>query len=213
MILVLATRNAGKVREMQALLAGLPVEVRSLGDYPDVPEVEESGSTFAENAELKARAVAAHTGELALADDSGIEVDALDGAPGVRSARFAGADASDEERNARLLELLEGVPPERRTARYVAAVTLAGPDGRAETVTGTCEGQIALAPRGTGGFGYDPIFLLPDRGLTAAEISPEEKNSISHRGQAVRKARDVLERWLASCEEHARDAEVGTRRP
>ena len=173
------------------------MEVESLLDHPEVPEVEETGSTFLENALLKARAVAAATGCLALADDSGLEVDALNGAPGVRSARFAGPGADDAERNRRLLQMLQGVPPERRTARYVAAIAIADPAGEARTTAATCEGAIAPSPRGEGGFGYDPIFLLPDRGLTMAEISPEEKNRISHRGRALQQARGILLEMLS----------------
>lgn len=190
--IVVASRNAGKVREIRALLADLPVEVESLLDHPEVPEIEETGTTFTENAILKACAVAGATGRLALADDSGIEADALDGAPGVYSARFAGPDATDAQRNERLLGLLTGVPAERRTARYVAAIAIASPGGEVRTTVATCEGIIAEAPRGTGGFGYDPIFLVPGRGLTMAELPPEEKNRVSHRGRALRQARDIL---------------------
>lgn len=190
--IVLASRNAGKVREIRELLADLPVEVESLLDHPEVAEVEETGTTFSENAILKARAVAEATGGLALADDSGIEVDALGGAPGVYSARFAGPDATDAQRNARLLERLAGVPAEGRTARYVAAIAIASPGGEVRTTVATCEGSIAEAPRGTGGFGYDPIFVVPGRGLTMAEIPSEEKNRISHRGRALRQAHATL---------------------
>lgn len=190
--LVLATRNPGKVREMRALLADLPVVVQSLADYPQVPEIAETGTTFAENATLKARAVAAATGHLALADDSGLEVDALDGAPGVYSSRFAGPDATDADRNALLLEKLRDVPAPQRTARFVAAVAIATPAGELHLTQATCEGRIACQPRGEHGFGYDPIFLLPERGQTMAELSPEEKNQISHRARAVAQAREIL---------------------
>ncbi len=197
MRLVLATRNANKVREIRQILADLPVEVCSLLDYRSVPDVEETGTTFAENAVLKARAAAEATGEVAMADDSGLAIDALDGAPGVYSNRFAGPDATDRDKIDKVLALLRDVPAERRTARFVAAVAVASPDGRVETVAGTCEGRIGFAPRGEHGFGYDPIFLLPELGLTMAELTDEEKNRISHRARAVTQAREVLQHFLA----------------
>jgi XTP/dITP diphosphohydrolase len=190
--IVVASRNPGKVREIRALLADLPVEVESLLDHPEVPAIAETGVTFTENSIQKACAVAEATGRLALADDSGLEVDALDGAPGVYSARFAGPNATDSERNARLLELLAEIPAERRTARYVAAITIASPEGEVRSTVATCEGVITDEPRGTNGFGYDPLFLVPELGRTMAELSPEEKNRISHRGRALRQARELL---------------------
>ncbi|MBI3944605.1 MAG: XTP/dITP diphosphatase [Armatimonadetes bacterium] len=196
--LVLATRNAYKVGELRALLADLPVAIRSLADYPAVPDVPETGATFAENAALKARAVAAATGHLALADDSGLVVDALGGAPGIRSSRFAGPGATDRDRVDRVLALMKDVPEERRAARFVAAVAVAAPGGEARTVVAACEGRIAFAPRGEHGFGYDPIFLIPDRGLTMAELPPEEKNRISHRAQAIARAREALREVLGA---------------
>ncbi|MDI6870469.1 MAG: XTP/dITP diphosphatase [Bacillota bacterium] len=183
--LVVASRNRHKVEELRQLLAGLPVEVRSLADYPEAPEVVEDGDTFAENAVKKARAAVAFTGEWALADDSGLEVDALGGEPGVRSARFAGEPRDDARNNAKLLALLAAVPPERRTARFRCVVALAGPGGELEVVEGAVEGRIVEELRGTGGFGYDPLFLLPDLGRTMAELTPEEKNLLSHRGRAM----------------------------
>lgn len=182
---MVASRNRHKLVELEQLLAGVPVEVRALGDYPGSPEVVEDGDTFRDNAVKKAREAAAFTGEWALADDSGLEVDALGGEPGVRSARFAGEPTDDARNNAKLLSLLRGVSPGRRTARFRSVVALAGPDGELETVEGTVEGRIIEAPRGTGGFGYDPLFLLPDLGRTMAELSPEEKNAVSHRGRAM----------------------------
>ncbi|MGE5554523.1 MAG: XTP/dITP diphosphatase [Betaproteobacteria bacterium] len=184
-VLVVASRNRHKVEELKQLLVGLPVEVRSLADYPGAPEVVEDGDTFAANAIKKAQAAVAFTGEWALADDSGLEVDALDGAPGVHSARFAGEPRSDARNNAKLLALLENVPPERRTARFRSVIALAGPDGELELVEGMVEGRIVREPRGTGGFGYDPLFLLPEVGRTMAQLSPEEKNALSHRGRAM----------------------------
>lgn len=189
--LVIATANPGKLREFRALLADLPLEaVPAEG----MPEVEESGRTFAENAVLKARAAAAWSGEWALADDSGLEVDALGGAPGVHSNRFAGEGTTEAQRNRRLLELLADTPPARRTARYRAAVAIAAPDGRVWVHEGACEGLIQEEPRGEGGFGYDPHFLVPEHGLTMAELPPETKNRLSHRYRALAGARHVLER-------------------
>lgn len=187
--LVIATRNAGKAREVARILAGLPYDVVSLADYPDAPDVEETGSTFLENAVLKAVACARFTGELALADDSGLEVDALGGAPGVLSSRFA---PTDEERNRKLLELMADVPESRRAARFRCAIAIAEPDGTVRTCEGAVEGAIAHTPRGTEGFGYDPVFYLPDLGKHMAELTADEKNAISHRGKALREAKKLL---------------------
>jgi XTP/dITP diphosphohydrolase len=158
-------------------------------------DVEESGTTFAENAELKALAYARASGKLTLADDSGLEIDALGGAPGVYSARFAGKEASYEERFRLLLEQLKGLPIEQRTARFRCAITLAEPSGYYQTVEGTLEGVIADAPRGHYGFGYDPIFFIPEFGKTSAELMPEQKNRISHRGRAAQLAAALLKNW------------------
>ena len=192
MELVIATRNPGKFREVAAVLAelGEAVRLRSLAEFPDVPEVPETGRTFEENAMRKARTVALATGLPVLADDSGLEVDALGGAPGVHSRRAAGEGATDPERIAWLLHRLEGVPPERRTARFHSVVALAvpAPDGtvQVDTFHGTVEGRILDTPRGTGGFGYDPVFLVVELGRSMAELSLEEKNRISHRARALR---------------------------
>ncbi|MCS7234730.1 MAG: XTP/dITP diphosphatase [Armatimonadota bacterium] len=194
--IVLATRNEAKRAELERMLAGLPVQVRGLRDYPDVPPLPEEGHTYEANARSKALTVARYLNEVALADDSGLEVDYLEGRPGVQSARFLGEDATDEDRNREVLRLLEGVPPENRTARYRAVVAVAFPDGQVYTFEGTCEGAIALEPRGTGGFGYDPIFYVPELDRTVAELTPQEKDLISHRGQAMRKAREFLLRVL-----------------
>ena len=190
--IVLASRNEKKLRELRALLADAPVQVLSLADFPDAPEVEETGATFAENAEIKARAAALATGLVALADDSGLEVDALDGRPGVLSNRFAGPDASDLDKCLLVLDMMKEVPDDRRSARFRAAVAIASPDRSLWIVEGACGGVIAREPRGEHGFGYDPIFFLPEFGRTMAELTPDEKNSISHRGKALRKAKDVL---------------------
>jgi len=207
MFLVLATRNPGKIAEIAALLssfhlpppashlliASLDLQLRSLADYPDIGEIVEDGRTFAENAVKKATTVALATGELALGDDSGLEVDTLGGRPGVSSSRYA---PTSRERNEKLLAELQGVEAERRTARFVCVAALADRQGHAVARTGVCEGRIAFAPSGEGGFGYDPVFLLPDRGVTMAQLTREEKNRISHRGQAFRAIRDALERVL-----------------
>jgi XTP/dITP diphosphohydrolase len=187
-ILVLATRNAHKVTEMRALLGDLPVRLVGAGDFPNVPEPEETGETFAENARIKASEVAKATGHYALADDSGICIDALGGRPGVHSARWAGPNSGAKEWIAKSLEELSGVPDAERTARYVCVLSLAAPDGNiVAEAEGTFEGHIAHAPRGAGGFGYDPIFLLNDgTNRTAAELTREEKDALSHRGNAVR---------------------------
>lgn len=190
--LVLATRNAKKVEELKTLLADLPIRILSLRDFPEAPETPETGTTFAENAELKARAAALATGRPALADDSGLEVDALGGEPGVYSNRFAGPTATDRDRYMRVLELMDGVPEDKRTARFRAAVAVARPDGETIVVEGTCEGRIALEPRGEHGFGYDPVFYLPELGKTMAELRPDEKNRISHRGKAMHAAKSIL---------------------
>lgn len=195
--IVLATRNPGKVRELASMLSDTGIQVFSLDAFTGAPEVEETGRTFAENALLKALSAALHTGLVALADDSGLEVDALDGRPGVYSARFAGPDATDEDNNRKLLALLQGVPAERRTARFRSAVALADPQGRTRVVHGAYEGVILAEPRGTGGFGYDPLFLSPAHGLTLAELPLQEKNRISHRGQALRLALKELPAFLA----------------
>ncbi|MER3459833.1 MAG: non-canonical purine NTP pyrophosphatase, RdgB/HAM1 family [candidate division GAL15 bacterium] len=190
--LVLATRNEAKRAELERMLRDLPLELHSLRDYPDVPLLPEEADSYEANARSKALTVARWVCEVALADDSGLEVDYLEGQPGVHSARFLGEQASDADRNREILRRLAGVPPESRTARYRAVVAVAFPDGRVYTFEGTCEGAIALEPRGTGGFGYDPIFYLPDLDRTMAELSPQEKDLISHRGQALRKARAFL---------------------
>ncbi len=194
--LILATRNSGKVEELKALLADSGVNVLSLLDLPEIPEIEETGATFAENAEIKAAAVARITGKLTVADDSGLEVDALGGRPGVQSARFGGPGATDRDKYLKLLDLLDGVPDELRTARFRAAVCIAAPDGATVTVEGACEGVIAREPSGEGGFGYDPIFYIPECGATMAGIAPEVKNRISHRAAAMRLAERVIRRFL-----------------
>jgi XTP/dITP diphosphohydrolase len=205
---ILATRNPGKVREIVAIYARLDLELRSLADYPEIPQIREEGTTYADNAAGKARAAALRTGLVALADDSGIEVDALGGAPGVHSARFLGPSATDSERNARILFLLEGIPGERRTARYRAAVAVSRPDGAVRVFGGICEGRVAVAPRGAAGFGYDPIFVPEGAQQTLAEIPPEVKNRISHRARALRAAEPYLRKILGLGEQDRRDRDA-----
>ena len=190
--LLLATNNAHKIRELSQILDGIPYEIVTpaiLGITFDVPE---TGSTYAENAGLKARALAGLSGLLTLADDSGLEVRALGGAPGIRSARYAGEGAANEKRIAKLLRTLRGVPPERRQARFVSVIAISAPGGETWYREGTCEGVIAEAPRGAGGFGYDPVFYMPELGCTMAELDEAAKNRVSHRGRAGAAAAELL---------------------
>ena len=200
MKLLIATNNPGKVREYEELLETLPaaVEITYPAQQGLALEVEESGETFEENARLKALAFAQASGLLTLADDSGLEVDALDGAPGVRSARYAGPDANDVDRYRKLLGALAGVPADRRSARFRCVVALAQPDGTIHTADGTCEGEIGHEPRGTHGFGYDPVFVVDGYGdRTMAELAAEIKNRISHRGRALAAIRPRLEQLVS----------------
>ncbi|MDA8096570.1 MAG: XTP/dITP diphosphatase [Desulforudis sp.] len=194
--LLLATRNKGKLREIQALLSDIGVEVVSLDDYPAIPEIPEEGRTFAENAIFKASEVARLTGEITLADDSGLDVDALGGEPGVHSARFAGEPKNDEANNTKLIALLEDVPPAHRTARFRCVIALVTPDREVHTAEGACEGVIMLKPRGDNGFGYDPLFYVPEYDQTFAELPMDIKNRISHRGQALAKVKDLVRQVL-----------------
>jgi XTP/dITP diphosphohydrolase len=197
--LLLATNNPGKAAEYRALLQGCGWELVTPRDLGLSLEVEEAGGDYAENARIKAEAFAKASGLVALADDSGIEVGALGGAPGPLSARFGGEDASDAQRVALLLERLKAVPAERRSARFRCIIAVARPEGQVSLFEGQCEGRVAEEPRGENGFGYDPVFLLPERGLTIAELPPEEKNAVSHRGRAARQARALLEGLLREC--------------
>lgn len=194
--ILIATTNAGKLREIRQIAAGIPVEWRSLTDYPDLPIAEEDQPTFDGNAAKKALHYADLTGLWALADDSGLEVDALGGAPGVHSARFAG-DAGDAANNRKLIAALRGVPAEKRTACFVCCVALAGEGRILLTARGAVEGRIIDEARGANGFGYDPHFLWPARGVTTAELPAEEKNRISHRGQALRTLLEQLPALIA----------------
>lgn len=191
--LLIATNNPGKVREYEELLAHLPIEITFPAQEGVVLDVEESGLTFEENACLKAQAYAQASGLLTLADDSGLEVDALRGAPGVHSARYAGPDADDIDRYQKLLAELADVPAKDRSARFWCVVAIVEPDGAVHTAGGACEGQIGLKPRGDHGFGYDPVFVVDGYGgQTMAELDPELKNRISHRARAVEAAEPVL---------------------
>jgi XTP/dITP diphosphohydrolase len=195
--LLVATNNPGKVREFEELLAGVPVAITYPAQEQLVLKVDECGDTFEENARIKALAYAQASGLLTLADDSGLEVDVLGGAPGVRSARYAGHDATDRDRNRKLLAELADVPEASRSARFRCVVALVQPDGTVHTEEGTCEGMIGHAPRGEHGFGYDPLFIVEGQGgQTMAELAPELKNRISHRARAVRAARPILARIL-----------------
>lgn len=196
--LLIATHNRGKLEEYRILLSDLDLDVVNLDEAGVDFDVDETGETFAENAVLKARTYAQTTGMWTWADDSGLEVDALGGRPGVYSARYAGPDASDEDRYRKLLEELNTHPGEPRTARFRCVVALATPDGRIETTSGAVEGVILETPRGGFGFGYDPVFYVPDLDASMAELTSETKNRISHRGQAARLAKSVLGAMLTS---------------
>lgn len=197
MRVVLATGNAGKLREMQAILAPLDIEIVAQSEF-DFPAVEETGLSFIENALLKARHATLHTGLPAIADDSGLEVDALNGAPGIYSARYAGPDASDDDNNRELLNNLAGKSADQRSARFQCLmVFMRHPEDPTPLISqGTWQGRILDGPRGSGGFGYDPLFLIPDRNQTSAELAPEVKNEISHRGRALRGLLSQLEQRL-----------------
>ncbi|OGO42389.1 MAG: non-canonical purine NTP pyrophosphatase, RdgB/HAM1 family [Chloroflexi bacterium RBG_16_57_9] len=190
--LLIATRNAGKLAEYRSLLAGLPFEPIYLPEINITDEIDETGDTFRENAVLKAQAYARLSGLLTLADDSGLEVAALDGEPGVRSARYSGPGATDARNIDFLLQRLAAVPPGQRRARFRCVIAVADPDGRTQVAEGECWGEIIYAPRGTQGFGYDPVFYIPELGKAMAELPPAVKNRISHRAAAAREARAIL---------------------
>lgn len=196
MKLVLATNNQHKIREMKEILAGLDVEVLSKQDFDNFPDVEETGSTMEENAAIKAKAIYEFTGLPSLADDSGLEVDALDGAPGVISARYAGPGCTFADNNRKLLRELEGVPDEKRDARFRCVIAIAFDEAEPILVEGFVNGRITHDTRGREGFGYDPVFEIPELGVTFAEMDAEKKNSMSHRGRALRKAREIIENRL-----------------
>lgn len=190
--LIFATGNEGKMKEVRMILADLGYEIQSMKEAGISSDIVEDGKTFEENALIKARAISRESGCLVLADDSGLEVDYLDKAPGIYSARFLGEDTSYKVKNQYIMDKLEGVPEDKRTARFVCAIAAVFPDGREYTTRGTIEGIIGYEERGENGFGYDPIFFLPEYGKTTAELSPEEKNKISHRGNALRLMKEII---------------------
>lgn len=196
--IVLATHNKGKVAEIGAILSNLQpdLEVVGLDAFPEIGDIPETGNTFEANALQKAEAVTRATGLTALADDSGLEVDALHGAPGVMSARYSGENATDETNNQKLLKALQDVPEGQRRARFKCVLVVLTPEGRKLTAQGTWEGEIARAPRGDGGFGYDPLFVDPELGRTSAELSSQEKNARSHRGRALK---SLISKWPGFC--------------
>lgn len=194
MQMIVATANTGKFREVVTILSDLRISFLSLASLRGYDPPDEAGVTYAENAAAKAKAVAAFSGWWTLSDDSGLEVDAIGGQPGVHSSRYLGSTATDRERNQRILELLEGIPRSRRGARFECAVAVAGPGGELALSHGSCDGMIAEAPSGDGGFGYDPIFIVPGLGTTMASLPPDVKNRISHRARALLNIKPVLQR-------------------
>ena len=186
-ILLIATANLKKCREMREILeaVNLDIELKTLADFPDLPPVDETGDTFIENAHLKAKAAVQGTGLISIADDGGLSIDALGGSPGVKSHRFLGEDTSFDVKMKRILEMMEGTPETERTARFVSAVVIAAPDGRTWECVGTCEGLIAHSQKGEHGFGYDPIFFLPQQNRHLAELVPADKHKVSHRGKSL----------------------------
>ena len=198
--LVLATRNRHKGEELAALLGDLGIGIRTMDEFPEVPDVIEDGETCEANAIKKARAVSDATGLVAVADDTGLEVDALGGRPGVYAARYAGARATYEDNWRKLLRELSGVPHDRRTARFMTVAATASPSGEVQVARGELQGFITEEPAGEGGFGYDPVFFVPELGKTLAELSAEEKNRISHRAKAFAQVREILCRHMMNVE-------------
>jgi XTP/dITP diphosphohydrolase len=197
MEIVIATSNEGKLKEFKELLRGLSLTIHSLKDFPHIAPVIEDGSSFYENALKKARTVARATGRVTMADDSGLEVDALQGKPGIYSSRFAGEGASDEANNAKLLSALSNLPPQKRGACFKCVLVVINPEGKSTFVEGECRGVIVDNPRGDLGFGYDPLFLVPEYKRTFSELEPEIKNKISHRARAVHKILTILPEYLS----------------
>ena len=196
--LVLATTNQGKLKEFQILLKDLGIELKTLSDYPEIEEIEETGSTFTDNALIKAKTVAEYTGHLTLADDSGLVVPYLKGEPGIYSARYAGEEKNDKANNDKLLANLKDVPENNRLAYFECAIALCDGKGYYENAIGRLEGRILTEERGENGFGYDPLFYLEDYQKTSAELDITEKNKISHRGQAVKKAIQLIEAYFVN---------------
>ena len=194
--ILVATGNKGKVREIRKILSGLGLRIRSLSDLPGAPEVEEDGSSFRENALKKARFYSKLSGKLTVSDDSGLEVDALKGLPGITSARYSGKEATDRANIEKLLREMEGIGASMRGARFMCSIAIVSPDGREDVVEGVCHGRIRFAPKGKRGFGYDPVFYLPRFRKTMAELTLEEKNRISHRGKALKKLKKIIPAFL-----------------
>lgn len=194
--IIFATGNAGKMREIREILADLPVQVVSMKEAGIQADIVEDGKTFSENAVIKAKAIMEMTGEVVLADDSGLEIDYLNKEPGIYSARYMGEDTSYRVKNANLIARLSGVPDEKRTARFVCAIAAAFPDGTVKITEGTIEGRIGYEEKGENGFGYDPIFYVPEYGCSTAQLSEEEKNKISHRGKALTNMKEILKAAL-----------------
>lgn len=190
--IIFATGNAGKMREIREIMADMPVEVVSMKEAGILADIEENGTTFVENAKIKATEIAKQTKDIVLADDSGLEVDYLNKEPGIYSARYLGEDTPYEVKNQTILDRLSGVPKEKRTARFVCAIAAALPDGKVLTTQATIEGYIGEKPAGENGFGYDPIFMVEEYQCSTAELSEEQKNEISHRGKALRKMKALL---------------------
>lgn len=198
MKIVLATKNNHKIREIEALFDDMAIQFLSLKDFPNVPDIVEDADTFEGNALKKARAAAEWTKEVAMADDSGLQVDALNGEPGVYSSRYAGENAADKENNKKLLNEIKGIPFEKRGARYKCIIAVVFPSGEEKMAEGECKGFIAFEPKGKNGFGYDPIFYLPEYNKTMAELSPEEKNKISHRAKAICNIKKIFKKMAMS---------------
>ena len=198
--IIFATSNEGKMKEVRMILADLGLEILSMKEAGILADIVENGKTFEENACIKAGQIQKLAGGIVLADDSGLEVDYLDGAPGIYSARYMGEDTSYDIKNQAIIDKLADAKGEERSARFVCAIAAALPDGRLLTTRGTIEGQIGYEIVGDGGFGYDPIFYLPERGMTTAQLSPEEKNQISHRGKALEAMKEKLREELGACE-------------
>ncbi|EIJ79083.1 nucleoside-triphosphatase [Bacillus methanolicus PB1] len=193
---IIATKNRGKAKEFATMFEPKGIQVKTLLDYPEIGEIEETGSTFEENAVLKAESVAKQLGKMVIADDSGLMVDALDGRPGIYSARYAGEEKNDNANIDKVLKELEGVNDDERTARFYCALAVASPNQPTFTFSGTCEGLILKERRGANGFGYDPVFYVFEKGRSMAELLPEEKNQISHRANALRKLKEHLDNLL-----------------
>ncbi|GIN90249.1 non-canonical purine NTP pyrophosphatase [Siminovitchia terrae] len=191
---IIATKNKGKAKEFEQLFSKYGMEVKTLIDFPNVADIEETGETFEENAIIKAEAIAQLANSIAVADDSGLVIDALDGRPGVFSARYAGAGKNDEDNIDKVLDEMEAINEEERTARFYCALAIAGPSFETVTVSGTCEGKILNERRGSEGFGYDPIFFVPTEGKTMAELTPGRKNELSHRAAAMKNLEPYIEK-------------------